>query len=234
MDVLNFFQHGSGHLNAIQEGTVHNVGARGRNSQQHAVTLAIQGVDVGHHFKCLRFTQAGDRVNHQLLLLWNFHLARENLSIQRLILSICGQQLQRCRGVVGGILRCITLTGVDHGSCDDVLLVGVEGTCGQGQLGAEAATVHIKFGHEGHRHCGAATQCVEGVLAVFAHVHRHTVTFNGTAGEAFTGDGDALGTCRVNDDALLDVHLRGGLGNDVFDGGCVCCGGGIVGFYRSR
>ena len=56
VDVLNFFQHGSGHLNAIQEGTVHNVGARGRNSQQHAVTLAIQGVDVGHHFKCLRFT----------------------------------------------------------------------------------------------------------------------------------------------------------------------------------
>ena len=81
VDVLNFFQHGSGHLNAIQEGTVHNVGARGRNSQQYAVTLAIQGVDVGHHFKCLRFTQAGDLVNHQVLLLWNFHLARENLSI---------------------------------------------------------------------------------------------------------------------------------------------------------
>ena len=234
VDVLNFFQHGSGHLNAIQEGTVHNVGARGRNSQQHAVTLAIQGVDVGHHFKCLRFTQAGDLVNHQVLLLWNFHLARENLSIQRLILSICGQQLQRCRGVVGGILRRVALGRVNHGSCDDVLLVGVEGTCRQGQLGAETATVHIEFGHEGHRHCRAAAQCVEGVLAVFAHVHCHTVTFNGTAGKAFTGDGDALGTCRVNDDALLHIHLRGGLGSDVFDGGCVCCGGGIVGFYRSR
>ena len=234
VDVLNFFQHGSGHLNAIQEGTVHNVGARGRNSQQHAVTLAIQGVDVGHHFKCLRFTQAGDLVNHQVLLLWNFHLTRENLSIQRLILSICGQQLQRCRGVVGGILRRVALGRVNHGSCDNVLLVGVEGTCGQGQLGAEAATVHIEFGHEGHRHCGTAPQRVEGVLAVFAHVHRHTVTFNGTAGEAFTGDGNALGTRRVNDDALLNVHLRGVLGSDVFDGGCVCCGGGIVGFYRSR
>ena len=231
---LHFFQPGSGHFNAIQEGAVHNVGARGRGSEQHTVTLAIQGVDVGHHFKCLRFTQAGDLVNHQVLLLWNFQLPRKNLSIQRLILSICGQQLQRCRGVVGGILRRVALTGVDHGSCDNVLLVGVEGTCGQGQLGAEAATVHIEFGYEGHRHCGAAAQCVEGVLAVFAHVHCHTVTFDRSAGEAFTGDGDALGTCRVNDDALLHIHLRGGLGSDVFDGGCVCCGGGIVGFYRSR
>ena len=231
---LHFFQPGSGHLNAVQEGAVYNVGTRGRGSEQDAVTLAIQGVGVGHHFKGLRLTQTGDLVDDKVLILRDLQLPRKNLSIERLILSICGQQLQRCGGVVGGILRRVALGRVNHGSCDNVLLVGVEGTCGQGQLGAEAATVHIEFGHEGHRHCGAATQCVEGVLAVFAHVHRHTVTFNGTAGEAFTGDGDALGTCRVNDDTLLDVHLRGGLGSNVFDGGCVCCGGGIVGFYRSR
>ena len=234
MNSLHFFQPGSGHFNAVQEGAVHNVGARGRGSEQDAVTLAIQGVGVGHDFESLRLTQTGDLVDDKVLILRDFQLPRKNLSIERLILSICGQQLQRCGGVVGGILRRVALGRVNHGSCDNVLLAGVEGTCGQGQLGAEAATVHIEFGHEGHRHCGAATQCVEGVLAVFAHVHRHTVTFNGTAGETFTGDGDALRACGVNDDALLDVHLRGGLGNDVFDGGCVCCGGGIVGFYRSR
>ena len=231
---LHFFQPGSGHFNAVQEGAIHNVGARGRGSEQDAVTLAIQGVGVGHDFESLRLTQTGDLVDDKVLILRDFQLPRKNLSVKRLILSVGGQHFQRCGGVVGGVLGCITLTGVDHGSCDDVLLVGIEGTCGQGQLGAEAATVHIEFGHEGHRHCGAATQCVEGVLAVFAHVHRHTVTFNGTAGETFTGDGDALRACGVNDDALLDVHLRGGLGNDVFDGGCVCCGGGIIGFYRSR
>ena len=231
---LHFFQPGSGHLNAVQEGAVHNVGMRGRGSEQDAITLAIQGVGVGHDFESLRLAQAGDLVDDQVLLLRDFQLTGENLNVERLILGVCGQHFQGCGGIVGGVLGCVALTGVDHGSCDDVLLVGVEGACGQGQLGAEAATVHIEFGHEGHRHCGAAAQCVEGVLAVFAHVHCHTVTFNGTAGEALTGDGDALGACRVNDDALLDVHLRGGLGSDVFDGGCVCCGGGIVGFYRSR
>ena len=231
---LHFFQPGSGHFNAVQEGAVHNVGARGRGSEQDAVTLAIQGVGVGHDFESLRLTQTGDFVDDKVLILRDFQLPRKNPSIERLILGVGGQHFQRCRGVVGGILRRVALGRVNHGSCDDVLLVGVEGTCGQGQLGAETATVHIEFGHEGHRHCGAAAQCVEGVLAVFAHVHCHTVTFNGTAGEAFTGDSDALGTCRVNDDALLDVHLRGGLGGNVFDGGCVCCGGRIVGFYRSR
>ena len=234
MDVLNFFQHGSGHLNAIQEGAVHNVGARGRNSQQHAVTLAIQGVDVGHHFKCLRFAQAGDLVDHQVLLLRDFHLTREDLGVQRLILSICGQHFQGCGGVVGGILRRVALGGVNHGGCNNVLLVGIEGACRQGQLGAEAAAFHVKFGNEGHRHCGTAAQRVERVLAVFTHVHCHAVTFNRSTSEAFTGDGNALGARGVNDNALLHIHLRGSLGGDVFDGGCVCCGGRIVRFHRSR
>ena len=234
MNSLHFFQPGSGHLNAIQEGAVHNVGTRGRGSEQDAVTLAIQGVGVGHHFKGLRLAQTGDLVDDQVLLLRDFQLTGENLNVERLVLSVCGQHFQGCRGVVGGVLSCVALTGVNHGSCDDVLLVGVEGACGQGQLGAEAAAVHIKFGHEGHRHCGTATQRVEGVLAVFAHVHRHAVTFDRAAGEAFTGHGDALGARRVNDNTLLYVHLRGVLGSNVFDGGCVCHGGRIVGFHRSR
>ena len=231
---LHFFQPGPGHLNAIQEGAVHNVGTCGRGSEQDAVTLAIQGVGIGHHLEGLRLTQTGDLVDDEVLFLRDFQLARKNLSVERLILSVCRQQLQGCRGVVGGVFRCVALAGVNHCRRDDVLLVGVEGTCGQGQLGAEATTLHVEFGYEGHRYGGAASQRVEGVLAVFAHVDRHAVTLNRAAGEAFTTDGDALGACGVNDNALLYVHLRGILGSNVFDGGYIFLGGRIIRLHRGR
>ena len=231
---LHFFQPGPGHLNAIQEGAIHNVGMCGRGSEQDAVTLTIQGVGIGHHLESLRLTQTGDLVDDKVLFLRDFQLTRKNLSVERLILSVCRQQLQGCRGVVGGVFRCVALAGVNHCGRDDVLLVGVEGTCGQGQLGAEAATLHVEFGYEGHRYGGATTQRVERILAVFAHVDRHAVTLNRAAGEAFTADGDTLGACGVNDNALLYVHLRGILGSSVFNGGYMCRGGRIIGLHRSR
>ena len=88
---LYFFKPATFHFNTVQEGAVHNVGTRRRGSQQDAVTLGIKGVHVGHDFKSLNPTKTGHLVNHQILILRDFHLTRENLDTQGLILSICRQ-----------------------------------------------------------------------------------------------------------------------------------------------
>ena len=100
LGALYFFKPATLHFDTIQEGAVHDVGTRRRGSQQDAVTLGVKSVHVGHDFKSLSLAKTCHLVNHQVLILRDFHLTRENLEVQRLILSVCRQQLQGCGGVV--------------------------------------------------------------------------------------------------------------------------------------
>ena len=59
-----------------------------------AIALLINGVNRGHDLEDLRIAQAGGLVDDQVLLLRNFQLTRQDLGIERLILSIRRLHLQ--------------------------------------------------------------------------------------------------------------------------------------------
>ena len=60
-----------------------------------AIALLINGVNRGHDLEGLRIAQADGLVDDQVLLLRNFQLTRQDLGIERLILSIRRLHLQR-------------------------------------------------------------------------------------------------------------------------------------------
>ena len=59
-----------------------------------AIALLINGVNRGHDLEGLRIAQAGGLVDDQVLLLRNFQLTRQDLGIERFILSIRRLYLQ--------------------------------------------------------------------------------------------------------------------------------------------